>query len=169
MKESSVARHLSQPRTSCHSSIRDMVDISQFAELVEPRRRSVDPLSSQFPSDRNREPYDPDPGDGMDFGIGGDHFDTVGEELLSAEEWYEGAGTCYSQDGTTFLDIFDADEYADCRKDNLFYPFASRNEWEVADFLLRSSLSMAAINEFLALSMVCNLLRWHFSFFSPSY
>ncbi|KAG1759112.1 hypothetical protein EDD22DRAFT_782983, partial [Suillus occidentalis] len=95
----------------------------------------------------------------MDFGIGGDHFDTVGEELLSAEEWYEGAGTCYSQDGTTFLDIFDADEYADCRKDNLFYPFASRNEWEVADFLLRSSLSMAAINEFLALSMVCNLFR----------
>lgn len=171
MKESSVARHLSQPRTSCHSSIRDMVDISQFAELVEPRQRSLDPLSSQFPSrtDRERVSYDPDPEDGMDFGIGGDHFDTVGEEPSSAEEWYEGAGTCYSQDGTTFLDIFDADEYADCRKDNLFYPFASRNEWEVADFLLRSPLSMAAINEFLALSMVCNLLRSHFSFSSPSY
>ncbi|KAG2055947.1 hypothetical protein BDR06DRAFT_858599, partial [Suillus hirtellus] len=49
------------------------------------------------------------------------------------------------------------DEYADCRKDNLFYPFASRNEWEVADFLLWSSLSMAAINEFLALSMIHEL------------
>ncbi|KAG2051089.1 hypothetical protein BDR06DRAFT_1061819, partial [Suillus hirtellus] len=82
----------------------------------------------------------------MDFGIGGDHFDTVGEELLSAEEWYEGAGTCYSQDGTTFLDIFDADEYVDCRKDNLFYPFASRNEWEVADFLLRNPLFHDKLN-----------------------
>ncbi|KAG2106894.1 hypothetical protein BD769DRAFT_1675747 [Suillus cothurnatus] len=134
-----------------------MVDILQFAELVEPRQRSLDPLSSHFPSRTNREmvSYDPDRGDGMDFGIGGDHFDTVGEEPSSAEEWYEGTGTCYSQDGTTFLDIFDADEYADCRKDNLFYPFASRNEWEVANFLLRSPLSMAAINEFLALSMPC--------------
>ncbi|KAG0694630.1 hypothetical protein DFH29DRAFT_773825, partial [Suillus ampliporus] len=55
------------------------------------------------------------------------------------------------------LDLFDADEYADCRKDNLFYPFASRNEWEVADFLLHSSLSMAAINEFLALAMIREL------------
>ncbi|KIK33927.1 hypothetical protein CY34DRAFT_26962 [Suillus luteus UH-Slu-Lm8-n1] len=111
-----------------------MVDISQFAELVEPRQQSLDPLSSQFPSrtDHERVSYDPDPEDGMDFGIGGDHFDT---------------------DGTTFLDIFDTDEYADCRKDNLFYPFASRNEWEVADFLLWSPLSMATINEFSALSM----------------
>ncbi|KAG2127312.1 uncharacterized protein EDB93DRAFT_1257065 [Suillus bovinus] len=89
-----------------------MVDILQFAELVEPCRRSLDPLSSQFPLDHDRVSYDPDPGDGMDFGIGGDHFDTAGEEPSSAEEWYEGAGTCYSQDGTTFLDIFNADEFA---------------------------------------------------------
>ncbi|KAG2103464.1 uncharacterized protein F5147DRAFT_580548 [Suillus discolor] len=93
----------------------------------------------------------------MDFDIGGDHFDTVGEESSSAEEWYKGAGTCYSRDGTTFLDLFNADEYVDCRKDNLFYPFALRNEWEVADFLLQSSLSMAAINEFLALLMIREL------------
>ncbi|KAG1827703.1 hypothetical protein EV424DRAFT_1319335 [Suillus variegatus] len=93
----------------------------------------------------------------MSVDIGGDHFNVAGEEFQSAEEWYEGAGTCYSRDGTTFLDLFDTDEYADCRKDNFFYPFASRNEWEVADFLLQSSLSMAAINEFLALSMIREL------------
>ncbi|KAG1794838.1 uncharacterized protein HD556DRAFT_1198998, partial [Suillus plorans] len=56
-----------------------------------------------------------------------------------------------------FLDLFDADEYVDCRKDNHFYPFASRNEWEVTGFLLQSLLSMAAINEFLALSMIQEL------------
>ncbi|KAG1831477.1 hypothetical protein EV424DRAFT_1534160 [Suillus variegatus] len=120
-----------------------MVDILQFVELVEPHRRSLDSPSPQFPSDdhRDRVSY-PDAGDGMSVDI---------------EEWYEGAGTCYSRDGTTFLDLFDTDEYVDCRKDNLFYPFASRNEWEVADFLLQSSLSMAAISEFLALSMIQEL------------
>ncbi|KAG1843085.1 hypothetical protein C8R48DRAFT_619062 [Suillus tomentosus] len=70
---------------------------------------------------------------------------------------YEGAGTCYARDGVTFLDLFDADEYAECRKENLFYPFASREEWEVADFLLRSPLSMAAINQFLGLPMILRL------------
>ncbi|KAG1805323.1 uncharacterized protein BJ212DRAFT_1210268, partial [Suillus subaureus] len=40
------------------------------------------------------------------------------------------------------------------RKENLFYPFALREEWEVADFLLHSALSMAAINKFLQLSML---------------
>ncbi|KAG2032847.1 hypothetical protein BDR03DRAFT_873234, partial [Suillus americanus] len=34
------------------------------------------------------------------------------------------------------------------------YPFTSREEWEVANFLLHSALSMAAINKFLQLSMV---------------
>ncbi|KAG0692530.1 hypothetical protein DFH29DRAFT_1008510 [Suillus ampliporus] len=157
-----------------------MVDISQFAEFAEPRQQSLGLPLPRFPLDghHDRVLY-PDAGDGMDFDIGGDHLDAVGEEFSGAEEWYEGAGTCYSRDSTTLLDLFDTDEYADCRKDNLFYPFASRNEWEVADFLLRSSLSMAAINEFLALSMVCDLLCSRFealqsilkslSFSSPSY
>ncbi|KAG2058765.1 hypothetical protein BDR06DRAFT_980181 [Suillus hirtellus] len=69
------------------------------------------------------------------------------------KEWYEGAAKCYSQDGFTFLDLFNADEYVECRKENLFYPFASREEWEVADFLPHSALSMAAIDTFLQLSM----------------
>ncbi|KAG1906124.1 uncharacterized protein F5891DRAFT_975575 [Suillus fuscotomentosus] len=77
-------------------------------------------------------------------------MDTAMESL---EEKYEGAGACYSEDGLTFLDVFDADEFAEYRKDNLFYPFASKEEWEVADYLLRSTLSMAAIDEFLKLHM----------------
>ncbi|KAG1807617.1 uncharacterized protein BJ212DRAFT_1281805, partial [Suillus subaureus] len=59
--------------------------------------------------------------------------------------------------GSTFLDVFDADEFVEYRKDNLFYPFASKEEWEVADYLLHSSLSMAAIDEFLKLHMIQNL------------
>ncbi|KAG2071297.1 hypothetical protein BDR04DRAFT_1117706 [Suillus decipiens] len=81
----------------------------------------------------------------MDVDFDGAHFKDEGESL-SEVEVYEGAGTCYAQDGVTFLDLFDTNEYAECRKENLFYPFASKEEWEVADFLLCSPLNMAAIN-----------------------
>jgi hypothetical protein len=89
--------------------------------------------------------------DDMDDNLDGDLFDMPG----SNEEWYEGAAKCYSQDGITFLDLFDANDYAECRKEDLFYPFTSREEWEVADFLLHSALSMAAIDNFLQLFKVC--------------
>ncbi|KAG1839392.1 hypothetical protein C8R48DRAFT_782110 [Suillus tomentosus] len=69
----------------------------------------------------------------MDVDFDGAHFENEGESL-SEVEVYEGAGTCYAQDGVTFLDLFDADEYAECRKENLFYPFASKEEWEVTIF-----------------------------------
>ncbi|KAG1787146.1 uncharacterized protein HD556DRAFT_1449075 [Suillus plorans] len=91
---------------------------------------------------------------GDDFGSLDDDFGAAGESL---EEKYEGAGACYSKNGLTFLDVFNADEYAEYRKDNLLYPFASKEEWEVAGYLLRSSLSMAAIDEFLKLRMIQNL------------
>ncbi|KAG1785391.1 uncharacterized protein HD556DRAFT_1214619, partial [Suillus plorans] len=34
------------------------------------------------------------------------------------------------------------------------YPFASKEEWEIADFLLHSPLSMAVIDTFLKLSLI---------------
>ncbi|KAG1744791.1 hypothetical protein EDB19DRAFT_1591983, partial [Suillus lakei] len=37
------------------------------------------------------------------------------------------------------------------------YPFASKEEWEIGDFLLRSPLSMAAIDVFLKLPLVQKL------------
>ncbi|KAG2123729.1 hypothetical protein DEU56DRAFT_701519, partial [Suillus clintonianus] len=64
--------------------------------------------------------------------------------------------------GLTFLDLFDANEYAEYRKENLFYPFTAKEEWEVGNFLLRSSLSMAVIDKFLKLLMI-QKLRLSFS------
>ncbi|KAG2039879.1 hypothetical protein BDR03DRAFT_822017, partial [Suillus americanus] len=52
---------------------------------------------------------------------------------------------------------FNTNEYAEYRKDNLFYLFTLKEEWEVADFLLCSALSMAAIDKF------CSSL-WYISF-----
>ncbi|KIK32479.1 hypothetical protein CY34DRAFT_27215 [Suillus luteus UH-Slu-Lm8-n1] len=157
-KDSSITRHLSQPWTSCHSSVRDIVDILEFMDVV-PLQRSLN-----LPQN-----LDASVGMGQGFGVGGDlQFDAQAGDSMDTnldgdlagnspppnEEWYEGAAKCYSQDGITFLDLFDANKHADYRKENLFYPFALREEWEVADFLLHSALSMAAINNFLQLSMV---------------
>lgn len=135
---------------SCHSYLRDIVDISQFMQ-VQPPRRNVSPSAPEPDPDtcvedqqQSNDFWNIDD----DFGSLNNDFGVAGESL---EEKYEGAGACYSENGSTLLDVFDADEFAEYRKDNLFYPFASKEEWEVADYLLRSSLSMAAIDEFLRL------------------
>jgi hypothetical protein len=66
---------------------------------------------------------------------------------------FPGASQAFGK-GKTFLDIFNKDDYADIRNDNLYYPFASQAEWKLASFLLQSGLSMAKTDEFLKLDLV---------------
>ena len=66
---------------------------------------------------------------------------------------YPGAAKTFGM-GQTFMDKFDADQFSSQRNIQLYYPFASRDEWELASYLLRSSLSMAAIDKFLKLELV---------------
>jgi hypothetical protein len=68
-------------------------------------------------------------------------------------ERFRNAAKVYRR-GQTFWDRFNMDPYTAYRKDNLYYPFASRQDWELGSFLLCSSLSMAAIDEFLGLELV---------------
>jgi hypothetical protein len=84
--------------------------------------------------------------------------DPIGSDQVILEsgdvvDEYPGAADAYGP-GQTFMDRFDADNHAEYRESNLYYPFASRDDWEVGEFLERSSLSMAAIDEFLSLDMV---------------
>jgi hypothetical protein len=66
---------------------------------------------------------------------------------------FPGASQAFGK-GETFLDIYNKDDYADKRNDNLYYPFATQSEWELASFLLKSGLSMAQTDEFLKLEQV---------------
>jgi len=66
---------------------------------------------------------------------------------------FPGASEIFGK-GKTYMDLFDDDEYAGNRETNLYYPFASQPEWELASFLLKSSLSVVATDEFLKLQMV---------------
>jgi len=68
-------------------------------------------------------------------------------------ELFPGASDIFGK-GETFIDLFDGNEYAESWKKNVYYPFASQPEWELALYLLKSGLSMAATDEFLNLQMV---------------
>ncbi|KAF8814617.1 hypothetical protein BYT27DRAFT_7326430 [Phlegmacium glaucopus] len=69
---------------------------------------------------------------------------------------YDGAAKGYGT-GITFMQQFDRDTFTEERAENLYYPFASREEWELAAFLLRSDLSMAALDKFLSLTLIKGL------------
>ncbi|KAI6014893.1 hypothetical protein BKA83DRAFT_4061372, partial [Pisolithus microcarpus] len=59
--------------------------------------------------------------------------------------------------GTTFMDWFFDNQYVTLRWQNLYYPFTSAGDWQLASWLLRSRLSMAAIDDFLSLQLVKQL------------
>lgn len=72
-----------------------------------------------------------------------------------AKEYFEGAAKIYGNNGRTFLKAFDEDQFADIRwSKNLYYPFSDLAEWDLAQFLLTSPLSMADIDRFLSLTLV---------------
>ena len=57
--------------------------------------------------------------------------------------------------GMTFMDQFFSDEYSRFQQENIYYPFTSESDWQLASWLLCSRLSMAAIDTFLSLKLVC--------------
>ena len=67
--------------------------------------------------------------------------------------YFPGAGHVFTS-GPGFMGWFQGDTNADARSSNLYYPFSSKGEWEIAAFLSRSGLSMKLIDEFLSLSLV---------------
>ncbi len=61
-------------------------------------------------------------------------------------------------DGHTILDnIRKNDTFASERKENIYYPFASRLDWEVASWLSRLNVSMELTNEFFDLEFVSSI------------
>lgn len=68
-------------------------------------------------------------------------------------EHFPGAARIYKH-GNTALDDFDEDQYAPERLQNLYYPWSSREEWQLARFLLQSTLSRNEIDDYLKLELV---------------
>jgi hypothetical protein len=109
------------------------------------RPSSVSPPSSDDgdntvqPTNQGPMDVDPDPPTAVDDG--------------PFVEEYEGAAKEHGA-GQTFMSEFGRDQHAAERVENPYYPFASKGEWELAAYLLRSNLSMASIDSFLSLKLV---------------
>lgn len=155
--DAKVLRHLNQPRSSCvNLDTNDLISIP----LPQNTPQSQDVSLEQGLCDADMGIVDDDgnfatQGD-ADIQMATDNSgSTYREEFTNAaHEW--GAGE-------TFMGKFDLDDFSDQRKKNLYYPFASKEDWEMAAFLLRSGMSLALIDDFLNLQFVSA------SLFSPCF
>jgi hypothetical protein len=140
---------MNHPFAACYSHFQEVADLAD-----ELQRHKNKPTHE---NDNNMQPMDL----GHDMDVDAtftEHDNSAGGNDWSMDgglfvEEYEGAAKEYGT-GTTFMDEFDRDQYSGERIKNLYYPFASRNEWEFAAFLLRSDLSMASIDSLLSLNLV---------------
>ncbi|KAH9164866.1 hypothetical protein EDB89DRAFT_2116190 [Lactarius sanguifluus] len=137
--------HMNHPFGSCNSHFEEV----RYQE----RRRQHQPIPTQARVSTTPEPMDIDIDVTATEDLRDDIQNVDGRPFIQE---YVGAAREYGR-GTTFLQSFDRDQYAQERKKNIFYPFASRAEWEMAAFLLRSGLSMASIDSFLSLELINGL------------
>ena len=92
---------------------------------------------------------------------------TTGQDLPNAvpaglrKEYHPNASRSLTG-GRNLLQIVDeTDDYREARKDNVHYPFASRSEWQLANWLSSASLSKSDITSFLRLDYVCGISSFH--------
>jgi hypothetical protein len=155
-KESLVENHKNQCSSKCWTNYRALLEAEEQARTdAQPSTSHSTPLPSPStpPSlevDMEFPPLIPSSPPKVNMEL--DDIDVALPEFYT--EFFPGASERFGP-GDTFLDLFDKDEYAETRQRNLYYPFASQAEWELASFLLRSGLSRIAIDQFLNLQMVC--------------
>ncbi|KAJ7766827.1 hypothetical protein B0H16DRAFT_1453842 [Mycena metata] len=171
------AQHLSQPKGRCHSGFDPVLfKAANFFAKAHSSRNTPDNMDVDL-SDHENNNFHYGNGDAnasFDFGSPPpsppSHVDMeLNGEPNQAEkppidgpmrEEFPGASATFGA-GETFMDVFGQDEYAHERQANVYYPFASLEEWEFASFLARSNLSNAAIDELLKLRLTAKM---HLSF-----
>lgn len=144
---------MNQPLGSCHSHTSEVSSLVHGLRSYHARQKATDPVHDTVQLETHANLLATSSGDmHIEEDTAPPDSNPVVDSDLFTEE-YEGAAQTYGT-GTTFMDHFDHDQYASERINNLYYPFATREEWEMASFLLRSDLSMADINKFLSLALV---------------
>jgi hypothetical protein len=151
-----VLAHMNNPNSSCHTYYKEMINVG---EILCRHRPHPTQTQSQVQNPLDHPTMDDQPlnvGEYPlhdEFGTDDMDTDTPGRTDRFFTECYPGASQTYGA-GRTFMDKFDTDQHSKVRLEYLYYPFTSRDEWELAAFLLRSSLSMASIDKFLKLGLV---------------
>jgi hypothetical protein len=139
---------MNQPLGTCFGYIHEVVSLADQLKNHHDKKRHRPQQAEEFISQPSLEVAVDMDCDTLENGAGsGAHF----------VQEYDGAARTFGP-GTTFTQQFECDDFAEERAQNLYYPFTSRAEWELAVFLLRSDLSLAALDRFLSLNLVSALL-----------
>jgi hypothetical protein len=165
---------MNQPISSCRTYYEEILQIAETAgcrpgspEIVQSDRpHEMDGSAASGGSSRSspisRPPSpmatDEDP---MIITASETDLSDTGSNSPFVTEFYPGASKIFGS-GPTFMDNFDNDQFSEERQVHPHYPFASKDEWQMASFLLRSGLSMAALDQFFKLELVGDLLSFYF-------
>ena len=173
--ETRVLQHMNQPSSACSAFLNDISHpslplSSQVIQLPRPpsHTRETHQVTSPEVASGTQIGFDDLPYDDWPMDVPNDMPDDAQESDLQHTpgsntpspgniKYFPGASQSYPG-RKTFMDQFFSDKHGELHKDNLFYPFASQEDWQMASWLLRSRLSMAAIDSFLSLDLVSYIL-----------
>jgi hypothetical protein len=148
--QTSLLQHMNQPISSCLTHYEERINLATALQSDPPISESDDIDQQSF-----------EPPHFMDTSEDYSHSSLSSSASKNPEDKqnpfnikkHPTSGSVYGR-GETFMDQCNKDRFTEMRKGHLYYPFASRDEWELASFLLRSNLSMAAVDRFLKLQLV---------------
>lgn len=156
--ETNVLQHMNQPSNPCGSLINnswtDFLNIPTQEAIQSPHwPQTVHPASpTNIPDELHYQ--GPDVFDlRSDRSYPQSSNPPMPSDSFSNVELYPGASQAFPG-GKTFMDDFFSDKHRSLHKDNLFYPFASQEDWQLGSWLLQSGVSMAGIDNFLKLDLV---------------
>ncbi|KAG6374246.1 hypothetical protein JVT61DRAFT_4259 [Boletus reticuloceps] len=183
-----IAAHLAQKTSKCNSWERGPVALPVWDATEEYSSTEYTASLPSLPSSRRLDfppvPDDgdfdmaflPDPPDAMNIFAedqpDGEQGDSQPSAAASAAfltslglgrqvQFFRNARRVYNV-GQTFLDRFAMDAYSSHHRSNIYYPFATHDDWQMANYLLQSHLSMAKIDEYLKLNLIRTLpLSFH--------
>jgi len=140
------------PQSRCQKFIHRLITLSRDLDL-RPKHRHLHHSSSvndHLSADMDVEDtssYADTPADGI---LESADADTLGQQT----EVFSTAAKVYGH-GFSFMDIFHQSQHAEARSENVFYPFASKEDWELASWLVQANLSMDRMDNFFSLELVC--------------
>lgn len=159
-------KHLNHPLSPCHSSFLEWPVENTMPPPLSVWTRNQDYSAAEQAEDEDSSATEDEdmPMEESDTPMEDSNDEDIYMEGPSSEnvpksfrKEYPGAARIVdpgSKQGQSFMYKFLQDEYAHLRTENLYYPFATSEEWQLASFLSRSPLSVAQTNEFLRLDLV---------------
>ncbi|KAF8220281.1 hypothetical protein L208DRAFT_1072016, partial [Tricholoma matsutake] len=146
--------HMNYPLRPCYNHFQEVAnlleDLQRYNDLKHQPQHQLNHLS---PSSDDKTDTTQLAQESMDINLPFiESFDGTSPDSGPFVKKYEGAAKEYRV-GVTFMSEFNCDQYAVECVENIYYPFASRDEWELAAVLLQSDLSMGSIDSFLLLKL----------------